>query len=65
MCNSVHFSLDESDWSTSLSTYFTPLERACAIQWMGGYMGHSVSLDALKIREVCALAKNYTPVISA
>ena len=45
--------LNESDWSTSLSTYFTPLERACAIQWMGGYMGHSVSLDALKIREVC------------
>jgi len=28
-------------------------------------MGHSVSLDALKIGEVCAPAKNYTPVISA
>jgi hypothetical protein len=45
--------------------HFPPLERTYVIQWMGGYMGYSVSLDALKVREVCAPAKSYTPVISA
>jgi hypothetical protein len=41
------------------------MERACALQWMGGYMGHIVSLDALKIKGGCAPARNYTPVIGA
>jgi hypothetical protein len=36
------------------------MASACATHWVGGWMDHSVGLDALTVREVCSCARNHT-----
>jgi hypothetical protein len=44
--------LDGSEWSPSFSGCFTPNERAPYTQWIGGWMGPVVGLDAVENREI-------------
>jgi hypothetical protein len=40
--------LEGGEWSTSRPDRFTPEETAPGIHWIGGWVGHSASLDAVE-----------------
>jgi hypothetical protein len=47
--------LDGSEWLTSISGHFTP-----NIQWIGGWMGSSTSLDILEEKNVSCPSQSWT-----
>jgi hypothetical protein len=48
--------LDGGEWSTSCAGCFTGRERAPATNWMGGWVGLRVGLDAMEKKKMLPLA---------
>jgi hypothetical protein len=40
------------EWSASLSSHFTPGERAPRTQWIGGWVGRRIGLEVLEKRKI-------------
>jgi hypothetical protein len=46
----LSLALDRGEWSASCPGCFTPRERAPITLWIGGWVGHKVSLDAVMMK---------------
>lgn len=46
------FALDGGEWSVSFSSHFTPVESAPSAHLVGGWVGHTASLNASENRKI-------------